>query len=252
MTKKIVVLGLVLATVCLAYPQTKKGDLIIGTYVGSTGVGFSSSESGNSSTTALGKSDYSSFSIGVGPSVGYFIADNLAIGTSFSLSYNWNKSKSSNTASPFTSESSSGSVYFSLGPFGRYYFGANGGKGMPYVQVGFGISLYPKYSGTYTPSSGTGYDYGYKTYFAWNASVQVGYEHFLNPHVGLQFYVGYSFNHYKNSYEYKYPDSPSYISNYKSTNHGIAAGVGVSIHLTKKEKALPPPPPPPPAPKKKK
>jgi outer membrane protein W len=252
--KKFVVLALVLATACFAFSQTKKGDWLVGTYLGSTGLSFSSSESGSSTSSEISKSDYHSFSISVGPTIGYFVADNLAVGTYFSLGLSSSHYKNSYTDSSFTSESDYSSVYFSLGPFGRYYFGDNGGKGRPFVHVNVGINLYPKYSGTYTPISGTGYNYKYKTYSSWNAGLQVGYEHFLNSHIGLQYYIGYSFSYSKYSYEYVYTSGSNYVYNYKYNSHGITLGVGLQIHLTKKEKAVPPPPPPPPppAPKKKK
>jgi len=229
--KKFFFICLILATACLAFPQNKKGNLLIGTYLGSGGLSFYNSENGSSSSTNISKSDSSGFSIGVGPSIGYFFTDNLVVGTSCSLYYSTSSYDSSNTAYTSTSESSYDSLSFSVGPFVRYYIGKNNGKGMPYVQVYAGTSFYPNYKGTYSSSSGYEYTYTYKKYSTWNAGVQIGYEHFVNSTIGLQYYVGYSFNYYNSTTEYDYAAGTKSSYDSKSNNHGISFGVGLQIHL---------------------
>jgi hypothetical protein len=229
--KRILIPVLILAVAVAAFPQNKKGNLLIGTYLGSTGLSFGSSESGSSSSTDRSKSDSSGFSIGIGPSIGYFLTDKLVLGTSLSISYGTSRYENSYTESDYTSKSDSHSLYLSIGPFVRYYLGAPNAKRMPYVHVSAGTSLYPSYGGHYETSNDYEYDYSYKSYSSWNAGVQLGYEHFVNSVIGLQYYVGYSFSHYSYEYKYEYPDSPDYTSDYKSTSHGLNVGVGIQIHL---------------------
>jgi hypothetical protein len=114
-TKKFLVLGLVLATTCLAFPQNKKGGVLIGTYLGSGSWSSSSSENSYSDTPTVYKYDDTAFSIGVGPTIGYFVADNFVLGTYFGLSYYSSKSKGSRTGSTFTSEYKHNNVNVSLG-----------------------------------------------------------------------------------------------------------------------------------------
>ena len=104
-------------------------------------------------------------------------------------------------------------------------------------------------------SSGTKYTYKYKKYSSWNAGAQIGYEHFLNSAIGLQYYLGYSFSHYQTISEYDYPTGTDYTYDSqlaaqrpsaasharilgrgiclrgKSNSNGISFGVGLQIHL---------------------
>jgi hypothetical protein len=147
------------------------------------------------------------------------------------LGYYSGSSDNSNTAYTSTSESSSHQLYFSLGPFVRYYFGNSGGKGMPFIYIYAGTSFYPDYTSTYSTNTGYSYTYKYKKYSTWNAGAQIGYEHFLNSAIGLQYYVGYSFSHYQQTSEYDYKTDTDYTYDSKSNNHGISFGVSLQIHL---------------------
>jgi hypothetical protein len=229
--KKVIIAILVLALAVSAFPQNKKGNLLIGTYFGSTGLSFGSSESGNSRSTDRSKGDSSSFSIGVGPSIGYFLTEKLVLGASVSLSYGQSRSEYSTTESENTSKSNSSSLYLSLGPFVRYYLGRPNAKRMPFIHASIGTSLYPSYSGHYETNSGYEYDYSYPKYMYWSGGVQIGYEHFVNSAIGLQYYVGYSFSHSSYETDYEYKDGRDYSYDSKSTSHGLSVGVGIQIHL---------------------
>lgn len=229
--KKALIPVLVLALAVSAFPQNKKGNLLIGTYLGSTGLSFGSSESGSSGSTNRSKSESSSFSLGIGPSIGYFLTDTLVVGSSLSISYGSSGSEGSYTESEATSESSSSSIYMSIGPFVRYYFGDVNPRKMPYVHAYLGTSLYPVYSGHYENSGGTEYDYSYTRYSSFNGGIQVGMERFLNSAIGLQYYIGYSFSHSSYEYDYDYEDGSDYSYDYKSTSHGLSVGIGIQIHL---------------------
>jgi len=220
------------------FSQNKKGNWMVGTYIGSTGASFGKSESSASGSPTINKSKGNSFNIGVGPSIGYYFSDNMVIGTSFGLSYYNSKSDNSNTTTTNTYESKYHYVYFSLGPYGRFYLGKNNGKGMPFVQLNAGISLYPGYKGEYNPSTGTGYTYETEDYHPLYAGVQFGYEHFLNTVLGLQYYIGYSYSHSDYNTVYHYPSSPDISYNNTNNNHNINFGVGLVLHFecTKKKR----------------
>jgi len=229
--KKLVIPILFLAAAGLAFPQNKKGNLLIGTYLGSTGLSFGNSESGSSSSDNVYKSDNSGFNIGVGPSIGYFLTDSLVVGASLGISYSSNRYEGSETKTDYSSNSNSSSIYLSLGPFLRYYLGSSNPNRVPYVHLSVGTSLYPSYSGHYETGDGYEYDYSYKSYSSWGAGLQLGYEHFLNPSIGLQYYVGYSFSHYSYETEYDYETGEDYSYNYKNNSHGLSVGIGIQIHL---------------------
>ena len=237
--KKTTFMCLFLAMTCLLFPQNKKGNLIIGTDVGSAGLYIGNSESGYSSSKDINKSDYTSYGISVYPTIGYYIKDNLVVGTYFELGFNGNKYNNSTTADSSTSESKSSYVYFSLGPFARFYLGQDNGKGRLFVHVSAGIGFYPLYSYTYTPSSGSGYKEKYDKYFPWNAGLKIGYEHYFNPVIGLELYFGYTYYHSNNSYTLDYTTGTDYTYNYTGNEHDFTFGVGLQIHLdtlTKKQK----------------
>ena len=230
---------LFLAMTCLVFPQNKKGNLLIGTDVGSAGLYTGNSESGSPQSTLVYKSDYTSFSFDVYPAIGYYFTDNLVVGTTFELYFYSSKYNSSSTGSSATSQSKSNTLSTSLGPFARFYLGQDKGKGRLFVHVNVGFTLYPYYSYTYTPSPGTGYTEKYDKYFPWNAGLKIGYEHYFNPAIGLEFYVGYTYYHGNSADTYNYTDGTDYSYTYKSNEHDIVFGVGLQIHLdtlTKKKK----------------
>lgn len=231
--KKIAIVGLVviLAVSSLAFSQNKKGNWLFGTYIGGVSLGFGNSESNYPPSTALYKYKSSSFDIGVGPDIGYYLTDTLVLGAFLDLYFYSATSDSSYTGSTATGTDKYSYVGTNIGPFVRLYFGDNNGKGMPYVQFNAGIALYPLYSGTYTPSSGSAYTYKYDSYSSWNVGLQIGYEHYLNPFIGLQYYVGYSFSHYKYTTAYDYATGTDYTYTSSNGSHGIDFGVGLQIHL---------------------
>ncbi len=236
MKKTAVGLCLLLVLTGLALPQNKKGTWFVGTSFGSAGYTFSHSESGSSASTnvSLGDSNYYSFSFY--PTIGYYFLDNLVLGAYFSTGIYGGKSDYSYSNTTDTSVSKYTQLYVSVGPFIRVYLGQEGGKGRPYIHAYVQKSLYPLYEGESIPSPGSGYKYKYTNYSPINAGIQVGYEHYLNPTVGLQYYIGYSFYTYSYDTEYDYSTGtdPTYNSKYYS--HGISFGVGLQIHLNREKK----------------
>lgn len=232
--KKVMIGALALFAAIAVQAQNKKGNLMIGAYVGSGNYTSSNYKSTYSYAPATEyKSEYKNFSIGVGPEVGWYITDRLVLGTSLSISYYHTKSDNSNNVSTNTSEGSSNSLFFSAGPSARLYLGKKNDKGAPFVWLGGGIGFYPSDEATYK-NTPTTYEYTYKTknYVTWNFGPRVGYEHFFNSHLGLQYYIGYNYSHSSYKYDYDYTlGGTDYSYKTKYNSGGISFGVGVLMHL---------------------
>ena len=236
MKKTVIGLCLLLVLTGLALPQNKMGTWFLGTSIGSAGYSFSHSESGSDSNTNLSIYDSNSYNFSIYPSIGYYLQDGFVLGAYLSLGYYGAKSDSSYNYNTSTSISKYKQLYISVGPFVRFYLGQEGGKGRPYVHASVQTSLSPLYSGDYIPSSGTGYTYKYTNYNTISAGLQIGYEHYLNPTLGLQYYVGYSFSSSSYKYQYDYPTGTDPVYNNKSYSHGVSFGVGLQIHLSPAKK----------------
>jgi hypothetical protein len=113
------------------------------------------------------------------------------------------------------------------------YLGKNNDKGMPYLRLMTGLSFYPSDNGEgYNSTNTYHYTYKSKNYFSWNISPQIGYEHFFNQHIGLQYYIGYSYYKNKSKYDYDYTvGGTNYSYTYNSHYSYINFGAGLNIHL---------------------
>ena len=231
--KKISICVLALLTVFTIQAQNKKGNHLVGVSVGSGSYNSNKNDYFYSTSTTTYNGDSKNFSIGIGPEVGWYLTDNFVVGTYLGLSYYHSKYNSGNSVTTVTSNSNSSSLYFSMGPYARLYLGKNNSKGMPYISLLTGLSFYPSDNGESSNSINT-YHYTYKTknYFSWNIGPRVGYEHFLNQHIGLHYYLGYNYTKYKTKYDYDYTvGGTDYSYTYNSHTHNITFGVGLQIHL---------------------
>jgi len=233
MTKKILAVILVLACVSLAAAQTRKGTLLLGTSIGSGYAETSDGEGTYSTTSTIYKSSGNSFNIGLSPRIGYFVADNVAFGAEIDLSYSHSTTTYSESSSTSTDTSKYNSLYAYIGPFLQVYLGSPGGSGQPYVKVMAGLGMYPSYSGEYSSTAGASYSYTYTydKYESYAASVEIGYEYFPNPSIGLIFYAGYSYSHYEYTYAYDYSVGTDYSATNKYNYGSFNFGVGAQIHL---------------------
>ncbi len=189
------------------------------------------------------------FGISLNPSIGWFISDDLAIGFSPTVTFNKQKQlgKASNGNTFLKDESNQYGV--NLGGFARYYFkgtgkmrffgqynlslGITGGKneGYEYESLGIYVDRYDsKYSGGFAASTG----------------VNLGASKFLNDHVAIDFYVGYTFVYNKTNpkgtsiREYQDPNTPDQSQNIdfeqKFTGNNILLGIGLQVFLEGKKK----------------
>jgi outer membrane protein len=175
--KKIILLIAGCFSLVTGFSQVSKGDKLIGVGLGSISYASSKSNTSYSNTPTEYDSKGSSFSISINPTVGWFVSDGLAVGTSASISYYYSSSNSSNTGNINTSKAISTQPSFYIGPFARYYFGGSS-KGKPFVQAGGQYGIYGGKTKS-TPNIGTGSETKTKPKGDWNAGVLVGYGHFL-------------------------------------------------------------------------
>lgn len=226
--KKIFISLLALVLVSLN-GQTKKGDLIVGASIGN--MRFSD----NNSTTSYPhlatdyKSESNSFSFSINPEIGWFLADNFAVGAMLYMGISSSNSSSSNNMTTVTSEGESSFFSLSAGPFARYYFG-NNEKGKPFAQASFEYGLYPGKSKS-SSSSGSSSETKYKPKGDWIASASFGYEHFISEYVGVFAMVGVGYGKSKTLYEYRPSTGTGYDYTYEDTRFFIPLNFGLQIHI---------------------
>jgi hypothetical protein len=213
----------------------KKGDRMIG--VGFGGISYTNSESKTSysNTPTTYKSTGNSFSLGIYPTVAWFVKDGLAVGGGVSVNFYSSKSKSSNSGSANTSENTSTQPSFYLSPYARYYFGGSD-KGMPFVQLNAQYGIYGGKSKN-TSSGGSSSETTTKPKGDWNAGLSFGYEHMVTPNVGIYGTLGFNYGKSKTDYEYKPSTGTGYNYTSEYNRFYVPVSVGLQVHLPGKGKA---------------
>lgn len=240
-----VVLALLLSVA--SYPQLKKGNRMVGASVASAF--FNNTSTDFSSTIGSSSTSVDNFGINLTPSIGWFVADNIAVGIAPSIGYTKQKQVGTSSAgSTYLSEEIS-QFSFGLGGFARYYFkgssdkmrffgqynlllGLSGNKadGFEYERLGLYVDRYNR------KASGS--------FFA-NTGVMLGASKFLNNHIALDIFVGYSFNYTKSTTtgttvrDYTDPgtgdETQALDFDQKITGNNILLGVGLQVFLEKKK-----------------
>lgn len=162
------------------HAQTKKGTLMLG---GSAGLDY-----------RFNKVE-KAFYIDMSPDIGFFAADNIAIGARFRLGY-------------FTAEDY---YMFNYGiqPFIRYYF-LKREKTAFFVPLDFGIV------GAYMKSKVSDH---HDSYYSLGGDIGFGFVYFLNRSIGLETILNYEF--------YKYEDEP--------LESNLSLRVGFQIFFSRKK-----------------
>ncbi len=124
MRNVIVTLVMLAVSSALAQAQTEKGRWTVGAQVGDFGYS-------NSNEPVKSRS----FSASLSPSVGYFVAKNLAVGASLPVSYAYGSFDVTGTGRSKTDVFSVG-----LSPFARYYIGS--AKLRPFVDASIGFQQF--------------------------------------------------------------------------------------------------------------
>ena len=157
--KNITIIFVFLSLVCLQHlhAQTEQGRFLVGGSVGGSYNSFSNT---------------SNLSFGIGPYVGFFVMDDLAIGSG--LYANFNRSRNPQIADGIISYS------FGISPFARFYFhDFENAKTFAELGAGYSASV-ARINGD--PVSNTNF----------SANLAVGIAFFLNEHVAVETALRYN------------------------------------------------------------
>ena len=204
---------------------------------GNTDISYPSPTSGYSSIS-------NSYSISFNPNMGWFFSDKTVAGASLIINPAGNKTsfESGNTTFQRDKENT---FNIGAGGFVRNYFGDS--DFMPFGQAGINLGIMSiKREGFFY---GTGITGPYKTetdgksdggFFA-NGTLSLGLTKLLNPHTGLDFYVGYIYSTTKHTFKSTTTTDIGLDGNIdftsignetrKFTNHGFQVGIGFQVFL---------------------
>jgi hypothetical protein len=255
--KKLIIPFLLLLTFTNVIAQRKQGNKTLGAYIGSSTINPGGNYKYEYPATPANNSEtnQTSFGIGVSPTVGFFVTDNIVVGTNLDLYYSTYKSTSPEKTTGSVTRSStskSNSFSFGLSPFVRFFFGDSKSAFWPYAEIGGGISTGPYNSNstyrykTATPATSYNYTSDGKTTGALNISggAKFGAVKMFNPNIGLDFSAGIRYTKSKstNKSDYKYvydATTPTISGNseytYSSTYYPISVNVGVFIVVGNKK-----------------
>lgn len=138
------------------FAQTQKGNWMIG---------------GNATFASLKQGDFKVTTIGISPTAGYFIANDLAIGASVNLT-------------SYKEEDDDAETDFSAGPFVRYYF----------VNLGPSAKLFGQADVAFGSTKIFGESEGFTDW-----GISAGPAIFLNPNTALEITLGYGSKKYKDA-----------------------------------------------------
>ncbi|MCB2409285.1 outer membrane beta-barrel protein [Hymenobacter lucidus] len=154
--------ALVFTSIAGAFAQTEQGSLLVGSSISQ--LTYATSADG-------GRKD---FTLGVTPTVGFFVANRLAVGAEINLAY------VSTNASYGNGGFKGKGLEYGLAPFARYYV-LDAPKHKFFGQASYGIAGYSgkseSYDGGYSQTNKGSY---------WSGSVGVGYNYFISPMVALE------------------------------------------------------------------
>ena len=178
--------------------QIAKGNLFVGTGIGSTTYNF-----GNYSYTYsdanVKNQDQKAYTLNLSPSIGVFLTDHLIFGGSLNLAYDHNKTDISNTTDNFlTNNSTVNTTTFTAGPFVRYYFfDAEPKNTLVFVQADAAVGTgggSTNGSTLYTNNSATSSNGNTNGMFVFKAGGAIGVTHFIQKNIGLDISVGYGYD----------------------------------------------------------
>jgi hypothetical protein len=136
--------------------QTEKGSFLLG---GNASADFTLSGSSNN------------YELGIYPNIGYFVANNIAIGAKLPILFSKDGTLRTNSVG--------------FGPFARFYF-ANKGKSAFFVPIAFGFG-----KTRYKWDNGEEYSFS-----AFSTELGISYAYFLNKSIGLE--TGLYYHYLKN------------------------------------------------------
>jgi hypothetical protein len=219
--------------------QFKKGTLMLGTTIGSTG--YSSATSDYDYDAGEQRSaGTKTFTFSVGPQIGVFLTPRFVLGAtpafSISTSHATNNINNTNNSSS-ASNTNTTTTTISLGPFMRYYFTNLASNNWFYGQVNGAVG-----SGSGTTTGNTASTTSLSStngkvsdILTWNAGASIGMTHFFYRRIGMDVAVGYNYSHVHN-YDLNNTNSTNKTSgnitqttnNYilNTATNGVTLGIG--------------------------
>jgi len=196
-------LALLVTTISTSLAQTEKRRWTVGAQVGDF---YYSTQNG-----------YTSFSGSLSPSAGYFVANNLVVGTGVPLSLTTNKLADPNGDVRNTSTS------IGLSPYVRYYVGSH--KLKPYVGLSYAYSSTKRRA-----------DMGYQTLksggFTSTVSPTIGAAYFINRSVAINAGLNYIWERFNNG-STVYDVNGNLIEDTTFTSKYLSLSIGFQFFLGK-------------------
>jgi hypothetical protein len=195
---------MVLTFICLqSFAQTEKGSMYSG-----AGLSFSYSKSslkvpGNS----ISAYSFQDGSLGTFVNLGYFVANNLAIGPGLNVGYSWHK-----TTGSYSTKYQD--LYLGFQPFLRYYFGEQ--KTKLFIEPSLNI----QYSTIVDD----------QTTFSFGGGAAIGFVYFINQVIGIESSISYKYTHGNQNNTFQNSND------YKQNDHDIVLGIGFKYYFAKKKK----------------
>ena len=177
--------------------QTQKGAMLIGTSLGGASYG-SDTATLSTSADSLFLSDEvetSSYSIFVSPRVGWFVKDDLAVGSAARIAYTHAKADRNDGGIGTRTSTGTAQSYF-VEPFVRYYFKGNV-SAKPFIEANASFAFEP------TRSKSGSSEFRTTPKGSYGAGLIVGYEHFINKTAGVVVSSGVSYSYRKTENEFK-------------------------------------------------
>lgn len=175
--------------------QIKKGNWLVEGNLGNISILNNKNEFGSGVITS--KSENQGYYISLYPRIGYFLNNNLVLGTTLNFSYRSSKNILywTNGVKAIDAVSNGGSI--GLSPFLRYYFTTNS-KNRFYGQLGGGmdIDMFQNYeSNTYNETGEKSESYKNPSNGQdISGEALIGFNHFFTDHVAFNSSLGYNFS----------------------------------------------------------
>jgi hypothetical protein len=231
-----------------AQAQFSKGDKMVGATIGSVFFNSGKSDYSYPAPTTGFSSNVKSFGVNFTPMYGWFISDKTVMGASFLLDYGHQKTfdKDGSNGNTFN-EDQSNHFNIGIGGFARNYFSTSGGfSPFGQVAINFGISSSSSKGFYFTGSDKSTYDGSSSGGFFANAGLSLGMTKMLNPHTGLDIFLGYNYSYTKNEFKKvtqfdmgnngTIDQTSTSQPTTKYTNNGVTAGIGLQVFLEGKKK----------------
>lgn len=248
MKKVILVFVVCILSLNMVKAQIAKGNIFVGTSVGSTAYNFGTSAY-NYSNGNVKTQDQNEYTLSFSPTMGVFVTNHLILGGNLNLAYSNNTVNYNNTtASTVKSNSTTITNTVSVGPFFRYYFyDGKPTRSLLFFQGNAAIGTGGGSTTGYTLNSNTSTSNSSGTttgLFNYKLGAAIGVTQFIQSNIGFDLSVGYAYNYesYTNSVNTQTISSTGVPGSSTTTidaiipQNGITLSAGFHFYLRKNKK----------------